>query len=66
MLKIPTKDARLQTLYYFFPHPTQHQIAMMTSVYCTIVMSFERYVRIGGPISCVRSCGGYITEKNFK
>ena len=42
------------------------QIAMMTSVYCTIVMSFERYVRIGGPISCVRSCGGYITEKNFK
>ena len=22
------------------------QIAMMTSVYCTIVMSFERYVRI--------------------
>ena len=39
---------------------------MMTSVYCTIVMSFERYVRIGGPISCVRSCGGYITEKNFK
>jgi hypothetical protein len=22
------------------------QIAMMTSVYCTIVMSFERYIRI--------------------
>ena len=48
------------------PNCLLSQIAMMTSVYCTIVMSFERYVRIGGPISCVRSCGGYITEKNFK
>ena len=27
----------------------------------TFVMSFERYVRVGGPISCVRSCGSYIS-----
>ena len=35
-------------------------MAMVTSVYSTIVMSLERYVHICGPISCVRSCGGYI------
>jgi hypothetical protein len=44
------------------------QIAMMTSVYCTIVMSFERYVRIGGNM-CGFGCtgpGNYINEKNFR
>ena len=40
------------------------QIAMMTSVYTTIVMSFERYVRIG-LICQLRACS-YITKENFK
>ncbi len=38
------------------------QIAMMTSVYCTIVMSFERYARVGGN-TCGIAC---ITEANFR
>ena len=45
----------------FFCSP---QIAMMTSVYSTIVMSFERYVRICHTCR-LRSCK-YITEENFK
>ena len=40
------------------------QIAMMISVYCTMVMSFERYVRIGR--TCRFKASSYITEDNFK
>jgi len=40
------------------------QIAMMTSVYATIVLSFERYVRIGHTVRFRRY--SYITEGNFK
>ena len=39
------------------------QIAMMTSVYCTIVMSFERYVRICH--LCQLKTSRFITEENF-
>ena len=40
------------------------QIAMMISVYCTMVMSFERYVRIGR--TCRLKASGYINDDNFK
>ena len=40
------------------------QIAMMTSVYCTIVMSFERYVRICR-ICQMRSSKVDITDDNI-
>lgn len=40
------------------------QIAMMSSVYCTIVMSFERYIRICH-LCQLRDCS-YITKTNFK
>ena len=40
------------------------QIAMMSSVYCTIVMSFERYIRICH-LCQLRDCS-YITMANFK
>jgi hypothetical protein len=40
------------------------QISMLTSVYTTIVMSFERYVRIVHTCR-LRACS-YITEDNFK
>ncbi len=40
------------------------QTAMMTSVYSTIVLSFERYVRIVHTCR-LRACS-YITEENFK
>ena len=39
------------------------QIAMMMSIYATIVMSFERYVRIG--YTCRLLACSYITEENF-
>lgn len=39
------------------------QIAMMTSVYCTIVMSFERYVRICH--LCQLKSFRMLTEENF-
>ena len=32
----------------------------------TIAMNFERYVQVGGLISCIRFCGGYIAEKKFR
>ncbi len=37
---------------------------MMTSVYCTVIMSFERYVRICH--ICQLRDSAYITEDNFK
>ena len=40
------------------------QIAMMSSVYCTVVMSFERYIRICH-LCQLRQCS-YITKENFK
>lgn len=40
------------------------QIAMMSSVYCTVVMSFERYVRICH--MCQLRASNYLTEENFK
>ena len=40
------------------------QIAMMISVYCTMVMSFERYVRIGR--KCRLKASSYITDDNFR
>ena len=40
------------------------QIAMMSSVYCTVVMSFERYVRICH--ICQLRGSNYLTEENFK
>ena len=40
------------------------QIAMMSSVYCTTVMSFERYIRICH-LCQLRDCS-YITTANFK
>jgi hypothetical protein len=40
------------------------QIAMMTSVYCTVVMSFERYVRICH--ICQLKASFYLTDENFK
>ena len=40
------------------------QIAMMISIYTTILMSFERYVRIGH--TCRLKDCSYITEENFK
>ena len=40
------------------------QIAMMISVYCTMVMSFERYVRIGR--TCRLKDSPYITDDNFR
>ena len=40
------------------------QIAMMISVYCTIIMSFERYTRIGK--RCQMKDCSYITNENLK
>ena len=40
------------------------QVAMMSSVYCTVVMSFERYVRICH--MCQLRASTYLTEENFK
>lgn len=40
------------------------QTAMMSSIYCTVVMSFERYIRICR-ICQLRECN-YITKENFK
>ncbi|CAB4054099.1 unnamed protein product [Lepeophtheirus salmonis] len=40
------------------------QIAMMSSVYCTIVMSFERYIRICH--LCQMRDSSYITQENFR
>ena len=40
------------------------QIAMMISIYTTILMSFERYVRIGH--TCRLKDCAYITDDNFK
>ena len=40
------------------------QIAMMISVYCTIIMSFERYARIGK--RCQMKDCSYITDENLK
>ena len=40
------------------------QIAMLISVYCTMVMSFERYIRIGR--TCRLRVSSYITVDNFK
>ena len=40
------------------------QIAMMISVYCTMVMSFERYVRIGR--TCRLKASSYINDDNFR
>ena len=55
---------------YFHPYITPYllpiaQISLMSSVYCTVVMSFERYVRI-----CLMSnfidASCYFTSKKFK
>ncbi len=40
------------------------QVALMSSVYCTIVMSFERYIRICH-LCQLRECS-YITKENFR
>lgn len=40
------------------------QIALMSSIYCTVIMSFERYIRICH-ICQLRDCS-YITRENFK
>jgi uncharacterized membrane protein YhaH (DUF805 family) len=40
------------------------QIAMMSSVYCTILMSFERYIRICR-LCQLRDCS-YITKENLR
>ena len=40
------------------------QISMMISVYCTTLMSFERYTRIGKRCQ-MKNCS-YVTEKNLK
>ena len=40
------------------------QIAMLSSVYCTVVMSFERYVRICH--LCQLQTSSVFTEENFK
>ncbi len=45
-------------------HIFPSQTAMMTSVYSTIVLSFERYVRIVHTCR-LRACS-YITEDNFR
>ena len=40
------------------------QISMMVSVYCTTIMSFERYTRIGR--RCQMKDCSYITKENLK
>lgn len=51
-----------------YPHFVAHllpvvQISMMTSIYCTIVMSFERYIRICH--LCQLKNTKVLTEDNF-
>ena len=56
-------------MYYMYPYVLPWilpitQIAMMSSVYCTVVMSFERYVRICH--ICQLRGSNLLTEENFK
>ena len=55
----------LRTYPFILPYvlPTV-QIAMMISIYTTILMSFERYVRIGH--TCRLKDCSYMTDDNFK
>ena len=64
-------NSEMWEYYELFTYPiiapyvlTITQTAMMISVYCTIIMSFERYTRIGK--RCQMKDCSYITNENLK